>query len=536
MRTRRWCTGALGRFGGAGAVLGAGGLAVVLAVTTGAARPPADAYVPLPFYGQDIAWSPCFTQAELDAVDADAGGGTPPWMAQLECGTLTVPVDYGSPDGETVGIALARRPAHGPESERRGSLVVDFGGPGVSTVDGMRNPFLGERVQAAFDLVGFDPRGVGRSGGLDCDGSQTWERELERVAPGDPAERTAADLRGLGEAAEAYGRSCAEAVGGEFLSRMGTVNVVRDLDVLRDALGDEGLTYVGYSYGTHVGALYADMFPDRTRALVLDGVVDTAPSNAQLAVEVQEAFQDSWEMVAEHCARTVEGCPFTSGRAAVKETPALLERFDRDRPTVRGRTVTGEMLAEMVATQLYDEWTWDYLAGFFTDLAEGDTGSETYRRYLEYMYDRAFGEEADEGMDAYTAVMCADRDDPEDLRAYREAVEEAELRAPLFGGAPVWATAPCARWPLAETGAQEFTASAAPPIVLVGNVGDPATPYRWAQRMHARLTTSVLVTYEGGGHTVYGRGKSACVDNPLDEYLISGKVPEHGLTCPQVLV
>ncbi|MFD3687930.1 alpha/beta hydrolase [Nocardiopsis sp. NPDC058631] len=508
---------------------------MVLAATTGFAPLPADVGVPLPFYGQDVAWSPCFTREELDAVDADAGEGTPAWMAQLECGTLTVPVDYGRPRGETVAIALTRRPAHGPETGRRGSLVVDLGGPGVSTVDGMRNPLLGERVQSAFDLVGFDPRGVGRSEGLECGGSRTWNRELERLVPEDAAKATATELRGLGDAAEDYGASCAEEVGEAFLSRMGTVNVVRDLDLLRDALGDEKLTYVGYSYGTHIGALYADMFPDRTRALVLDGVVDTAPSNVRLAVETQEAFQRVWEMVGDHCVETAKDCPFTSGRATGKETLRLLERFDQDRPTVRGRTVTGDMLMEMVGTQLYDEWSWDYLVGFFTALAGGDTGSETYERYLEYMFDRTFGAESGERADSYTAVMCADRDDPKDLRVYQEAVEAAELRAPLFGGAPVWETTPCARWPLAETGAQEFTASAAPPIVLVGNLGDPVTSYRWAERMHARLTTSVLVTYEGGGHTVYGVGKSACVDGPLDEYLITGKVPEPGLTCPQVL-
>ena len=534
MRTRRQAC-AFWRFGGAGAPLGAAGLAVALAATTGFAPLPADVDVPLPFYGQDVAWSACFTQAELDAVDADAGGGTPAWMAGLECGTLTVPVDYGNPGGETIGIALTRRPAHGPEAERRGSLVVDFGGPGVSTVDGMRNPFLGERVQSAFDLVGFDPRGVGQSEGLECGGTRAWDRQLERLVPEDAAKATATELRGLGEAAQAYGESCAEAAGEAFLSRMGTVNVVRDLDVLRDALGDDKLTYVGYSYGTHIGALYADMFPDRTRALVLDGVVDTVPSNVRLAVETQEAFQRSWRMVADHCVETADDCPFTSGEAAVKETLHLLERFDRDRPTVRGHTVTGGMLMEMVGTQLYDEWSWAYLVGFFTALAEGETGSETYERYLEYMFDRTFGRDTDERADSYTAVMCADREDPRDLRVYQEAVGAAELRAPLFGGAPVWATASCARWPSAETGAQEFTASAAPPIVLVGNVGDPATSYRWARRMHARLTTSVLVTYEGGGHTVYGSGKSACVDEPLDEYLITGKVPAPGLTCPQTL-
>lgn len=517
------------------ACLGAGGLALALAATTGFTPLPADVSTPLPFYGQSVAWSSCFTQEELDAVDADAGEGTPAWMAQLECGTLAVPVDYGRPDGETVALALARRPAHGPGHERKGSLVVDFGGPGVSTVDGMRNPFLGERVQAAFDLVGFDPRGVGRSGGLRCEGSESWNSELERVVPQDAAKTTAAQLKGLGDAARAYARSCVEAVGDTFLSRMGTVNVVRDLDVVRDALGDEALTYVGYSYGAHVGALYADMFPDRTRALVLDGVVDTAPSNPRLAVEAREALQTSWERVAEHCAATVRDCPFTSARAVTDQTRALLERFDRDRPTVRGRTVTSGMLMEMVAVQLHDEWSWDYLSGFFTALAAGDTGTETYERYLEFMYDRAFGGDAGQRPDSYTAVMCADRDDPEDLRAYQEAVEAADLRSPLFGGGPVWATASCARWPLAETGAREFTASAAPPIVLVANQADPATPYRWAQRMHARLTSSVLVTYEGGGHTVYGVGKSACVDAPLDAYLVDGTAPAPGLTCPQVL-
>jgi pimeloyl-ACP methyl ester carboxylesterase len=521
----------------------AGAAAAVLLLAGCSSAPPGEEG---PFAGQEVRWRACYDErqvGELAGWGADAA-----WLETLECGTVAVPLDHDRPDGTVLEIALIRAPATGPAEERLGSLVLNPGGPGVSGIEMLDFPYFGDEVRAAFDLVSFDPRGVGESGGFACGDRYVLNDAFRRVADTDPEDLTDVDLQPLEDAARRYAEACTEAVGEEFLAHLGTVNVVRDLDIVRDALGDERLSFVGYSYGTHIGALYAEMFPANTRALVLDGAVETELSNAGIALDQVAAHQNTWDMFAAHCAAEADGCPFAGaapeGGGSDTRMQELLAGLDREPAEVEGIPVDGETLLQMIGMELYHEESWDYLAALLAAL-DADDGEGT-ARHLGELYDNTFGKYEDvdpedvdprlEHQDAnavFTAVNCADRADPEDVAAYRDAADRAAGLSPLFGPDLVWEQLPCAYWPESEEAPTGITAPDAPPIVVIGTVGDPATPYAWAEELADQLETGVLVTYEGAGHTLYGKERSPCVDRPVDAYLLTGEAPRSGLTCPR---
>ncbi|MEU0492626.1 alpha/beta hydrolase [Nocardiopsis sp. NPDC006139] len=486
-----------------------------------------------------IEWEPCHDGGGREEAPED---GDPEWTAALECGTLSVPLDHDDPDGETIDIALARVPASGGPDERIGSLVLNPGGPGESGVEMLAYPQFSDGIRSAFDLVAFDPRGVGDSGGFACG---NWDRFAEaQLRVQDPTAVTDAELERLTSSARSYADACTETVGAGFLAEIGTVNVVRDLDLIREALGDDALSYVGYSYGTYIGALYAEMFPATTRALVLDGAVETERPNLEVAEDQAAAFQETWELFVADCS-AAGTCPFSGPEAADAEMTRILDRLDAEPATARDMPVDGPTLLGMVGLALYDETSWPELARTLTALAEGSAESG---ELLDALYDTTYGvgeEEEDvaaageepEG-DPYadteaalTAVNCADRVDPTDPEAYREAAEAIAAETPFFGPDLVWGQLPCAYWTDTETAPTGFAAADAPPLVVVGTVGDPATPYGWARELAGQLETATLVTYEGSGHTVYGYGLP-CVDDPIDAYLLTGRAPEPGLSCP----
>ncbi|WP_026129358.1 alpha/beta hydrolase [Nocardiopsis prasina] len=485
-----------------------------------------------------IDWAPCLSEEELEA--APDWDGDPEWLETLECGTLTVPLDHAAPDGDTVDLALARRPASGPADERIGSLVINPGGPGESGVNMLDHPLFDAPIQDAFDLVGFDPRGVGESEGFAC--GDWYAMDEARRAVADPENVTDAELSALADTARAYAEACAETAGEEFLANMGTVNVVRDLDLIRAALGDERLTYAGFSYGTYIGALYAETYPENTRALVLDGAVETERPNVEVAADQAVAFQGAWDLFVEECGYA-PSCPFDDAATADARMGDLLDRLDADPPMVQGWPVNGDTLLTMVSLQLYDEVAWRELAQTLAALDQDVHGAGPQ---LERLYDQTFAQDEEEAEEsdepeepgvfedteaALTAVNCADRADPTDADDYREAAQRAAAESPYFGADLVWEQLPCAYWVDTEEAPTGFSAPDAPPILVVGTLGDPATPYTWAEELTGQLATATLVTYEGAGHTAYGYGME-CVDAAVDAYLLEGAVPESGLSCP----
>ncbi|MGW5876960.1 alpha/beta fold hydrolase [Nocardiopsis terrae] len=505
------------------------GLTTVLVAAAGFA--PADRWDgELPFYGQAVDWQPCFTPEELAA--AEDTEGDPDWTSRLECGTVTVPVDHGDPEGGTIDMAVVRHPAQGPAEQRRGSLVFDFGGPGVPGVERMRSgPLpLSRQTRASFDLVSFDPRGVGESAGFTCPRWRAMRAPLEALRNLGAQEVTDARLRELDKAAEAYARSCVEEVGEEFLANTGTVNVVRDLDILRDALGDRRLNYVGFSYGTRIGALYAEMFAENTRALVLDGAMQIERDVVADGVEQSGGVQAAWEAFVDYCLERAPECPFTDAARASAETEAILSGVAADPVVLEEGGVGRHELLVLLREALYTEHRWENAARLLARLAAGDTGDEFVRGYLEgALAPRDGGSGPEES--AFTAVRCADHTNPTDPRDYREGARRAADLSPLFGGDQVWSLLPCAHWPVTEVVPTGVSAPMAPPILVVGTRGDPATPYAWARELADQLASATLFTYEGGGHTAYAGGRS-CVDRVVDAYLLYGEVPPTGSSCP----
>jgi pimeloyl-ACP methyl ester carboxylesterase len=443
----------------------------------------------------------------------------------VECTTLDVPLDHDDPGAGTIELALARRPAGGDEPV--GSLLFNPGGPGAPAIDLVEqaDALFTDTVLERFDVVTWDPRGVGSSTPVDC------VDDLDRFFAVD---RSPDDEREVDEnlaEANRLARGC-ERRSAELLPHLSSRSTVRDMDLIREALGEDRLTYVGFSYGTYLGALYADAYPQRVRALVLDGAVDPARSYEQTALDQARGFDAALEAFFAHCERT--GCGF-GGRDPRRAYEALMLQID-------GETLPAEVAGERrllgpgeadlgVATALYaGEAGWDVLAQALVAAARGD-GSILLSLADEYT-GRAPGGEYDNQTEAFYATGCLDGDAPaaEELPAIAERIA---AEAPYFGAATLWLGAPCSVWPVPPDGAPgPVRAAGAPPIVVLGTTNDPATPLAWAQALASQLESARLVVFDGEGHLAYGRGDE-CVDGAVDAYLVDLEPPPPGLRCPR---
>ncbi|SDK83795.1 alpha/beta hydrolase fold [Glycomyces sambucus] len=482
-----------------------------------------------------VDWGACDRDAMYGTAELTAAETA--WAEALECGSVRVPVDYEDPGGLQVRIAMVRHPATG--ADRTGSLLVNPGGPGGSGIALAQYPFLPEAVTAAFDVVGFDPRGTGASAELACGSEEAFDAAVTAVAATDPAAVTDDQSDALKTGAADFSGECAQESDPVFLEHIGTMEVARDLEVMRAALGDDGLTYLGYSYGTYIGQLYLYLYPDRVRAMVFDGVMRTTGTVLDLAEGQAAGFEAAWRAFVAHCL-TVEGCPFTSAATADAELTAILTRAQAE---LAGSVTVPELL-EAVSRSLYSEAKWTALERVLAAAADGSP-----RDFAADLRALAGGAGAERGLprplppvplpqrdaDAdFYAVQCADRDNPGHFGAYADSAQAAYAASPLFGAGISWSYLPCATWSADEPNPSSISGDGAPTTVLVGNTGDPATPYAWAQAVAGQLDAAVLVTYEGSGHTAYALGH-ACVDGPVTAYLTDLTVPEQGLRCPQEL-
>ncbi|MFE6280892.1 alpha/beta hydrolase [Streptomyces sp. NPDC057877] len=479
------------------------------------------------FYRQKVKWSDC-------------KGPQPP--KDLQCGKVTVPVDYARPGAETLALALARYRATG---DRRGSVVLNFGGPGGSGVAGLAadgKDFM--ELTDGYDVVGFDPRGVGRSSPVSCgDGFLSAEATEDTD---DVLRDPGAALRELrGMAAECAKNS------GPVLPHMGTVNVSRDLDVIRQALGDDKLNYLGFSYGTRLGAVYAAQFPDRVGRLVLDGVDTLTEPLARQGVAGAEGQHRALKDFVDWCAQDI-ACPFGQDpRRGREEVVRLIRSLDEDPvPTVFGGMFSGQDLVGAISQALYSKDLWPSLQRALAQLVEdGDTrGVEAFatggfavpgpapRPGRE---DGGLADEEDVPLDnlpaALMAVNCAD--DPDRPTAGRITRELRRLRAeyeqasPVFGRYRLTQVLMCYGRPKGTDFIREKVKDVdTPKMLLVGTRGDPATPYRWTEQTAKRLGPSaVVLDNRGEGHTGYG--SSACVHRKVDDFLLYGSLPADGSSC-----
>ncbi|MEU2437352.1 alpha/beta hydrolase [Streptomyces rubradiris] len=478
------------------------------------------------FYHQKPRWKPC---------------------GEEECATLKVPMDYSAPgDGKTFTLPLIRATAT-DTTRRVGALVFNPGGPGESGVallkDGGAESFS-ERIRARFDIVGFDPRGVaGSKPAVDCgpdDEADTW---ADDAAPQPLHPATAEQRRAVLADAESMVAAC-ERHSGSILPHVGTVDAARDMDVLRAVLGDDKLSYLGWSYGTSLGTAYGELFPWRVRAMVLDGAVDPSQDWAERARNQAAGFSKAVDDYAEHCADVAgDACPAGTPDGIRELLDGLYEQT-AEKPLPVDDSEWGLDVATLhsaIVNSMYTpEEQWEALSQGLSDAAGGDG---TRLAEIADGEEDAPGEEGtgssseveeesypDNSDEAGTAVDCVDIPHPEDPREYWQALDKAHLAEGDFGSESVVAALDCKGWPHRGRGPHRVSADGLPPVLVVGTTGDPSTPYHEAQSLARQLPHGMLLTFEGRGHTAYGRG-NRCVDNAVDSYLIDLKPVTPGATC-----
>jgi len=456
------------------------------------------------FYSQELQWSACGAH---------------------ECATAAMPIDYAAPTGETVSIALEKRVADG---EAIGTIFVNPGGPGgsgVDFVDQVEQNFRPEVLQR-YDIVGFDPRGVGLSDPVDCyDTEQLDEFIAVDPSPDDPGEPEEAL-----EATEQFGLACKELTG-ELLAHVSTVEVARDLDVLRGVVGDEKLNYYGASYGTTLGSTYAELFPDKVGRMILDGATDPSLSAEESNLSQAAGFQLALEAYVDDCL-TKDECPLEGDRsAALDQIEAFLEDLDEN-PLPTGdseRPLTQSLGFFGIAVTLYNESSWEYLSQGLEQAFDGD--GSTMLLLADFYFSRENGEFTDNSAEVIYAVNCLDDPLSLSVEEIEASVPEYEQASRTFGSVFAWSLLSCSNWPVTTTEEPiTIDAAGAAPIMVIGTTGDPATPYEEAVALADQLESGVLVTRVGDGHTAFGAGNQ-CVDAAVDAYYLDGTVPQDGLEC-----
>jgi pimeloyl-ACP methyl ester carboxylesterase len=461
-----------------------------------------------PYYSQKLGW-------------VDCGGG-------FSCSWLKVPLDYAHPE-RVIELAVVKLPASG--KSRTGSLVLNPGGPGGSGVDYARaaGKSLPASVRQHFDIVGFDPRGIGQSRpAVRCVSSQ----QLDAFLAADPVPDNPAEKQQMLDQARAFADGC-EAQSGDLLAHVGTEDVARDLDVLRAALGDEKLTYLGKSYGTLLGAYYAEQFPTHVRALVLDGAVDPSLTGEQLNEQQAVGFEKAFGAFLQYC--LANSCPLGSDVASASQ--GLTDFFASvaahplpapgaaHGPLVESEAVVG------VAEALYSPSPgWAMLRDALAKAKAGDGSG--LMRLSDLLNDRHPDGTYGNLIESNTAINCVDRPYSHDIASYDAAAVQLARIAPHFGAATAYSGLPCMFWPVPPVSTpRALHVEGAPPILVIGTTNDPATPYQWAQSLTAQLGGSVLLTYKGDGHTVYADGRSGCVDDLASSYLVNLALPPAGQVC-----
>ncbi len=468
--------------------------------------------------GDDDGGAPTTTTVAGDLSDAGVGpNGIVPdpirWTecSDDECAIVAVPLDYDAPEGEQITLSVLRVPASG---DRIGALFVNPGGPGGSAVAyaGALAAVLPESITERFDLVGVEPRGLDGSAPLRCDVDYT------ALYGGDPTVEDAGDRAALLEGAVDVAEAC-EASAAELLPHVGTRDVARDIDSVRAAMGEATLSYYGGSYGTAIGQVYAELFPQRVRAMVLDAVVELGPTGLELAAQQAIGFERTLEAFVDHCES--EGCETENPLEAIDRVLELAEELDGiPAPSADRAAGPGEANIAL-SSALYTDENWPVLDQALSDALDGD-GS-----LLVLLADHYLGAG---NWDVYFAVNCLDFAWPTgDSDAFFTAAEAADADAPHFGEALVIDYLRCVDWPTPPEPLTPVIAPGAPPILVVSSTGDPATPYKAGVAVAERLESGVLLTNEGDSHGAVGN--SACVDTIVAAYLIDGAVPDDGHRC-----
>lgn len=462
-----------------------------------------------PYLGQEVQWSDC-------------GAGA-------ECATVVAPLDWDNPGvGEDVSLAVSRHSATG---QALGSLFVNPGGPGASGYEFVLDSVdfaVSEVLRESFDVIGWDPRGVNFSSPVSCAATDAeldyfffGELEAQPDTPEWDAELLAESIR--------FGQEC-QANTGELLEFVDTLSTVRDLDLLRHLVGDEQLNYLGYSYGTLIGALYIDTFPEKVGRMVLDGPVDPGASQFDLVVNQHRGFEEALEAYLVECNLT-NSCPFAGSlEQRLRGVSDLYDELEQNPLRhADGRLIDDGMLRTAMVTTLYAQSSWPFLTRMFEELQEGITDTAIF--LVDFYYDREGGVYQNNSMEAFIAINCLDypvESDPAVLEAQAEQLREA---APYTARPSGDGDLVCMNWPYPpKLNKGPVRGEGANPVVILGTTGDPATPYNWSVSLNEQLENSVLLTLVGEGHLAYDE-RVSCINDPVDLYFVTGDIPEDGLTC-----
>ena len=450
------------------------------------------------YYNQQLEWSDC--------------------NDGFECASFNVPIDYANPADGAMQISAIRKLATG---SAQGSLILNPGGPGGSGIEytTYAEYVVSDTLRENFDIVGFDPRGVGESTPVECLNDAQTEEYI--ALDGSPDNQTEIDQ--AQEMAKLFGQTCATNSPDTF-KFLDTVSATRDIDILRALLGDEKLNWLGKSYGTFLGATYADIFPERVGRMLLDGAIDPTLSNEQLSYGQALGFELALNRFVDDCV-TKSDCPLSAGGAAgISEISDLLVDLDANPVTLDdGRLFTQAMGTLGVVGSLYDKvYGWPELR-INLDLAFDGDYSGLASSVDFYTGRQSDGSFKDNSNDAIAAVNCLDRPDRATTEETVALASEWKKAAPNFGEYLAWSNISCSYWLADATGVpKEITALGTPTILVVGTVNDPATPYAWSQALAAQLSKGVLLTLDGDGHTAYYQG-SECIDEVVDNFYLTGE-------------
>ena len=468
------------------------------------------------FYTQTPVWTSCGSASR-------SGTGSD----REQCTWITVPLDYADPTGTTIKLRVAKWPATG--TARRGSLVVNPGGPGAGGIDfGEYVATSAPGIAAAYDVVGFDPRGVGLSAPITClTGPQTTE--LLRT---DSTPKTARQQQAYVKVSQGLANGCLTMSPG-LARNVGSDNTVQDMDIIRAALGDSVLNWLGASYGTYLGTRYIEQYPTRVGRMVLDGVVDPSLDAMALSYGQSLGFQRAVLRFAADCAKH-RTCPYPGGSAGmVKGINGLLAQLDAHPMHTSNRLPLVQTEATTAVIQaMYAPFLWPTLREGLSQARRGDgTGLQ---RLAAFASDQTGPNTYASNMaSAFPAIGCWDAPAPPGPVGLNAAAAawSAKATVPEIARTLAWGNLPCALWfghsPVAPAPARSTTTA---PILLVGTRYDPATPYWWAQALHQQLPTSTLLTYDGDGHTAFSTG-STCIDRTITAYLVQGSVPAPDTVC-----
>ncbi|WP_417511030.1 alpha/beta hydrolase [Microbacterium sp.] len=463
----------------------------------------------LPFYEQTLDWTAC-----------DRGG------AAFDCTYVTAPLDWEEPSEGTIELSVVRHQAAG---QPMGSLLTNPGGPGASGRDFILDS-VGYAVSADladnYDVIGFDPRGVGDSTAVSCFDATEMDAYLYDI-PAAPRGTDEWEAE-LTERNQAFADAC-EANSDGILPYVTTVNSARDMDLIRAVLGDTQLNYLGYSYGTFLGATYAELYPEKAGRLVLDGAIDPAVSGIDVGTTQALGFESALRAYMKNCLDS-GSCPFNGTvDEAMADLGALLAAVDRTPLTNDdGRMLGADSLMTGIIAALYSQDSWGYL----TQALDGALQGDPYTAFVlaDFYNARENGSYLDNSSEAFRAYNCMDYPVEDDQAAQDAADARVAAGAPTI--APYWSGPDsCAVWPYPPTGTRgEIHASGAGPILVVGTTNDPATPYEWSAALAGQLEEGVLITRVGEGHTGYNKG-NVCVDNAVDAYFLDDRVPDADLKC-----